>query len=110
MFATEMSPLVRRAFMYVPGDSDRMIKKASSLTVDSICLDMEDGVAESSKDRARDTITHSLDSIQFRSGVDVCVRVNPVSSARAHKDLESIFAAQNAPDSICVPKVETSGL
>ena len=38
-------PKARRAFMYVPGDSEKMVVKASQLQVDSICLDMEDGVA-----------------------------------------------------------------
>ena len=38
-------PKARRAFMYVPGDSEKMVLKASQLLIDSICLDMEDGVA-----------------------------------------------------------------
>ena len=108
---TEVSllPRARRAFMYVPGDSEKMITKASQLVVDSICLDMEDGVAESSKDKARELIVHSLDHVTFQPNVDVCVRINPVSNPRAVDDLDALFTAQNAPQSICVPKIETQG-
>jgi len=95
--------------MYVPGDSEKMISKASQLKVDSVCLDMEDGVADSSKDKARDQIVHTLDNVVFQPNVDVCVRVNPVSSPRAEKDLDAVFCAENAPQSICVPKIETQG-
>ncbi len=35
----------RRAFLYVPGDDTRKIAKATTLDVDCVCLDMEDGVA-----------------------------------------------------------------
>ena len=108
---TEVSllPRARRAFMYVPGDSEKMITKASQLVVDSICLDIEDGVAESSKDKARELIVHSLDHVTFQPNVDVCVRINPVSNPRAVDDLDALFTAQNAPQSICVPKIETQG-
>ena len=35
----------RRALLYMPGDDRRKIEKATTLGVDSICMDMEDGVA-----------------------------------------------------------------
>ncbi len=46
----------RRAMMYVPGDDLHKIQKAAGLPVDSLCLDLEDGVAQSSKDPAREVI------------------------------------------------------
>ena len=66
-------------------------------------------IIDSSKDKARDNIAHSLDKIKFKESIDVCVRINPVSSTRAVKDLEAVFGSQNAPESICVPKVEDPG-
>ncbi len=35
----------RRALLYMPGDDRRKIEKATTLGVDCICMDMEDGVA-----------------------------------------------------------------
>ena len=35
----------RRALLYVPGDDRHKIEKAAGLSVDCICMDMEDGVA-----------------------------------------------------------------
>ena len=40
---------VRRALLYMPGDSRPKIEKAITLGVDSICMDLEDGVALSQK-------------------------------------------------------------
>ena len=33
----------RRAILYKPGDDRRKIEKTTTLDVDSICMDMEDG-------------------------------------------------------------------
>ena len=35
----------RRALLYMPGDDLHKIRKATTLNVDCICMDMEDGVA-----------------------------------------------------------------
>ncbi len=55
----------RRAFLYVPGDDTRKIAKATTLDVDCVCLDMEDGVALSRKDAARATIPAALRELDF---------------------------------------------
>ncbi len=39
----------RRALLYMPGDDLRKIRKATTLDVDCVCLDMEDGVAANRK-------------------------------------------------------------
>ncbi|MFN8425356.1 MAG: aldolase/citrate lyase family protein [Anaerolineales bacterium] len=46
----------RRAILYMPGDDRRKIQKATTLSVDSICMDMEDGVAANKKAEAREVI------------------------------------------------------
>ena len=50
----------RRALLYMPGDDLRKIRKATTLDVDCVCLDMEDGVAANRKQEARDTIASAL--------------------------------------------------
>lgn len=43
----------RRALLYMPGDDLRKIHKSTTLGVDSVCMDMEDGVAAKHKTEAR---------------------------------------------------------
>ncbi|MDZ4767848.1 MAG: aldolase/citrate lyase family protein, partial [Chloroflexota bacterium] len=47
---------VRRALLFVPGDSRRKIEKAAASGVDSVILDLEDGVALNAKAAARESI------------------------------------------------------
>jgi citrate lyase beta subunit len=44
-----MSIVPRRALLYMPGDSERFLKKAAGLDVDCVCMDCEDAVAPDSK-------------------------------------------------------------
>ena len=78
-----------RSWMFVPGDRQRMIDKALSLHVDAIMMDIEDGVAPSAKQPAREQIGASLDQVaqQLKSRPDHrtparFVRVNAVGSER----------------------------
>lgn len=41
----------RRDLLFMPGDSEHKIQKAAGLAVDSIVMDLEDGVAWSRKGR-----------------------------------------------------------
>ena len=95
----------RRALLYVPGDDYHKIQKALTLDVDSICLDLEDGVATNSKQKARETIANALRSLDF--GRSEClVRVNPVDSAFFNQDLEQILPLH--PAGLVIPKVTHS--
>jgi citrate lyase beta subunit len=93
----------RRALLYTPGDDLYKIQKASTLGVDCICLDMEDGVALNRKVEARQTIAQALQSIDFGRS-ERLARINPVGSGYEHNDLETVLPAH--PDGIVIPKVE----
>ena len=56
---------VRRALLYVPGDDLRKLQKAATLGADSVCMDIEDGVAINRKAAARETIAEALQRIDF---------------------------------------------
>lgn len=49
-----------RSWIFVPGHIGKMVDKAFGLAVDVIMLDIEDGVAPSSKPLARETIAAAL--------------------------------------------------
>lgn len=93
----------RRAMLYVPADDERKIHKAAGLDVDSICLDIEDGVAVNRKSVARENIAAALRTVHFGRS-ERLVRINPLGSGLAEEDLRAVLAAQ--PDGIVLPKVE----
>ncbi len=93
----------RRALLYVPGDDLRKIHKAATLDVDSICMDMEDGVALNRKAEARLTITAALQTVDFGRS-ERLARINAVGSGFETEDLTTVLPAR--PDGIVIPKLE----
>jgi citrate lyase beta subunit len=98
----------RRALLYVPADSRHKIEKATTLGVDCICLDLEDGVALNRKQEARATMAAALTQLDFH-GSERLVRINPVGSGLEAGDLEAVFSADGRPDGVVIPKVEEPG-
>ena len=96
----------RRALLYVPGDDRHKIEKALTLNADSICLDMEDGVAPDRKQEARFCILSALHELDFRPA-EKLVRINPVGSGLEADELAALLPAR--PDGIVIPKVENAG-
>ena len=94
---------VRRALLYMPGDDNRKIQKATTLGVDSICMDMEDGVALNRKAEARSTIAQALQSLDFGSS-ERLARINAIGSGYEIDDINAVVPAR--PDGIVIPKVE----
>jgi len=80
----------------------RKIRKATTLNVDCICMDLEDAVAPSSKELARETISEALNQLDFKRS-ERLVRINPVDSGLEIADLETVLPAK--PDGIVIPKV-----
>jgi len=95
----------RRAILYMPGDDRRKIEKATTLGVDSICMDMEDGVAANKKTEARAVIAQAMKDLDFGNS-ERCIRINSIGSGLEKRDLAAALATN--PDSIVVPKIETA--
>src|SRR5512144_9695 len=96
----------RRALLYMPGDDRRKIEKATALSVDCICMDMEDGVAIAHKPEARAVIAQAMKELDF-GNAERCIRINSFGSGFEKFDLAAAVATN--PDSIVLPKVETAG-
>jgi citrate lyase subunit beta-like protein len=94
---------VRRAVLFTPGDSLRKIEKGAMLGVDSLILDLEDGVAASRKAEARQTIIQALGQVDFGRS-ERLVRINPFESGAGREELEAILPFR--PDGIVIPKVD----
>ena len=96
----------RRALLYMPGDDRRKIEKATTLGVDCVCMDMEDGVAITHKTEARAVIAQAMKDLDFGDS-ECCIRINSVGSGFEKYDLAAAVATN--PDAVVVPKIETAG-
>jgi citrate lyase subunit beta-like protein len=94
----------RRALLYMPGDDWKKITKAQTLSVDCICMDMEDGVALNRKAEARATIAKALQELDFGTS-EKLARINAVGSGLENDDVEAVLP--HHPDGIVIPKVES---
>jgi citrate lyase beta subunit len=93
----------RRCLLFMPGDDLKKIQKGISLGVDSIVMDLEDGVALNRKAEARATIAAALRDLHFGRSERV-VRINPIGSGLEQADLDAGLSCH--PDSLMLPKVE----
>lgn len=92
----------RRAMLFVPGNSQKMIDKIPSLAPGSFILDLEDSVPPMEKERARQMVGDFIRSA--RSDYELHVRINDVSSPYALDDLAAVIDENLS--GIVVPKVE----
>jgi citrate lyase beta subunit len=97
---------LRRALLYTPGDSRRKIEKAATLNVDSVVLDLEDGVALNNKAAARETVAAALRELDF-GRTERIVRTNAVIDDGLHvADIEGTI--EGRPDAYLLPKIESA--
>jgi citrate lyase beta subunit len=97
----------RRALLFMPGDDRRKIEKGAAMNVDSIIMDLEDGVALNRKEEARATVHDALRHVDF-GRTERLVRINPVEdeySTWIHDLTETIEAK---PNGYVIPKVENA--
>jgi citrate lyase subunit beta/citryl-CoA lyase len=87
--------------LFMPGNNPGMLQTAVDFGADSIILDLEDAVAITEKDAARVLVREALKTNDY-SSVEVVVRINPLSTPFADKDIEVI--ARLKPDAILLPK------
>jgi citrate lyase beta subunit len=92
----------RRALLYVPGSEPRKIEKAAALGADSVCLDLEDGVAPTRKAEARQLVAHAFRTLDFGKS-EKLGRINGIGTGLEQDDLAALVPAR--PDGIVVPKV-----
>lgn len=95
----------RRALLFMPGDSLRKIEKAATLNVDAVIMDLEDGVAMSRKDEARQIVFRALQEVDF-GRTERMVRINPVGSGLESDDLNLTLPGK--PEGYVLPKVENA--
>ena len=93
----------RRSLLFMPGDSMRKIEKSLSLDVDSVIMDLEDGVALNRKTEARQTVASALQTLDFGERERI-VRINALETGLVAGEIAA--TAPGRPDAYLAPKVE----
>jgi len=89
----------RRSWLYAPGHSEKLLQRVFQVGADSVVLDLEDGVPDGEKDRARALVAEAVASRR------AWVRVNAPRSEVTAADIEAV--ASHA-EGIRIPKVESA--
>ncbi|KAI1259631.1 Pyruvate/Phosphoenolpyruvate kinase-like domain-containing protein [Xylariaceae sp. FL1019] len=107
--AAKSTAILRRALLYVPASSERMLTKSLRLASDNVTYDLEDSVTSGAKPRARSALRDHLTSLQSRPSTikELAVRINAVSTPYALDDLTSLAVLPQV-DAIVIPKVNSA--
>jgi len=95
-----------RSLLFVPGNNQRFLEKAKTLSVDIVCFDLEDSVPLEEKKSARNIIKEALEK-RTDYQAEIYVRTNSPVSGLIGEDLAAIV--QKGIDGIVIPKVNNAG-
>jgi citrate lyase subunit beta/citryl-CoA lyase len=97
---------LRRSELSTPGTSEKMIVKAAASTADLVFLDLEDAVAPSEKEKARQPIVDALNGLDWGAKTRG-VRVNGTHTQWCADDVTAVVEGAGAKlDVVIVPKVK----
>jgi len=96
----------RRSALYMPGSNTRALEKAKSIPADALILDLEDAVAPTAKEVARNQVCAAVKGGGYGHR-ELVIRINGLQTAWGQADLTA--AAEAAPDAILLPKTSSAG-
>jgi malyl-CoA/(S)-citramalyl-CoA lyase len=99
----DRASLPQRSELSVPASSERFFAKAAAGGADAVVLDLEDGVAESHKDAARNAAIAALNGIDWGRKI-MSVRVNGIGTPWFHQDIVDMVGWCPRLDRIVLPK------
>lgn len=92
-----------RSYLFVPSMNLSVIKKAVSSSADIVIIDLEDAVALTEKQTAREVLREAL--TVYKKESEIIVRINDLGTSFWEEDLEVAIA--NGARGIMIPKAET---
>jgi citrate lyase subunit beta / citryl-CoA lyase len=95
-------PLLR-TLLFVPGDRPDRIAKAIASSATGVAIDLEDAVALSQKQAAREAAVGALAAVPADSASVLCVRINAVDSGHAEKDVSALESVLSRLALVMVP-------
>jgi citrate lyase subunit beta/citryl-CoA lyase len=93
-----------RTALFAPGDRPDRVKKALRGQADAVVIDLEDAVATSEKETARDLVTQTLDTAVSGSVPALYIRVNAVDTPWFEDDLDACRAVGRSLHGVVLPK------
>ncbi len=81
--------MILRSLLFVPGNNEKLIRKAALSQADALILDLEDSVVKSAKQEAREVIK-SIISEEISDKHHVFVRTNDLHSGEIEADFEQL--------------------
>jgi citrate lyase subunit beta / citryl-CoA lyase len=100
--AAALDALLLRSMLFVPGDSEKKLAKATGAGADALIVDLEDSVAPSQKPHARALAAEFVRQHAGRARFSVWVRINPIAERECEQDLALVVPAR--PAGIVLPK------
>jgi Citrate lyase beta subunit len=97
-------PRPRRSVLYVSAANPRAMEKARTLSADAIVFDLEDSVAPSEKEAARERLRAYFAEGPLGRGREAVIRINALAGPWGGEDLLAARACR--PDAILIPKVD----
>jgi citrate lyase subunit beta/citryl-CoA lyase len=94
-----VSSTVNRSYLFAPGHNPKLVEKVYTAGADAVILDLEDGVPDDAKDRARAAVA---DAVRRRPAL---VRVNPPRTTAGSADVDAVAPYAAA---IRIPKCESA--
>ncbi len=82
-----------RSLLFVPGNREDMLDKASTLPADALVPDMEDSVPDKEKQHARQLVREAVKALAHQ-GQTVIPRINALNTGLAKEDLAAVVCAQ----------------
>jgi citrate lyase subunit beta/citryl-CoA lyase len=95
----------RRSLLFVPGNDVRKLDRADTACADTVVLDLEDAVAASEKERAREEVSNRIRGAAFAAS-EVAVRINAPGTRDFEADVESVVSA--GARLLMIPKAESA--
>lgn len=100
-----MSTTLRRSMLFVPGANAAMLSNTYIYKPDSIMFDLEDSVALTEKDAARQLVFNTLQHPMYKN-IEKVVRVNPLDSEFGIDDLNAVV--RGGADVVRLPKTDSA--
>jgi citrate lyase subunit beta/citryl-CoA lyase len=94
----------RRSVLAMPGSNARALEKGKTLAADVLMFELEDGVAESAKDLAREQVVAAVTGGGYGRR-EIVVRVNVFDSPWYAADVAAVAPA--GPNAVVIPKVNS---
>ncbi len=97
--------MIRRSWLFVPGDDAHKLEKLTGSQADVAILDLEDSVAPDNKAKARAICRDYLLAHQGACGPELWVRINPRGAEMVREDLAAVIPA--GPSGVVLPKPDS---